>query len=458
MYPESFYGSAAAALNTSQNSQAIFSTGSELGVQEWLAVVGAGFSLLSFGLVGAYNQIFNFWCSNQAARTRGLDYARYLNSQPSAPVLFGFRGFPGFVVGRYIVVALGIAASVSYKFAVIEVTIKVYEHMEPSKISLRLPPMHGLVDNGTASPWLGDGPTGRNRAFCSSKTPTITPQRPSSLDMVGWADCNNALHTFESGWIYTREIVAVANKTEEDGEFFMAADPSDWTRVKGLGRLWINTAEAVVDYRISSPGILQIQWAQNGSWLNDGSQKQPVGRRITYSISLAIAEVRRLVSSGDCSWISNKGGEGNLPSIQLFGQRTIPMMAEQGVSLLVRSAMAAMGAQLAAMNSTKLGHAPKYPEQSHQTQWPFGPSYNGTRSTSQTGSYYGAAAAFGIIGLLAYLVSLVRIMLRPSELTSWMGQHMPALTFDQIWKGPPAKHHYIPPGARGISGSLTPFM
>ncbi|KAG9504130.1 hypothetical protein J7337_004094 [Fusarium musae] len=99
--------------------QTRFSVGHEWSIQTWIAIVGVAFALLSYGFTEAYVHLFDTWASRQAQLSNGLDYARYLNSQSRAPVVYGFRGFPSFITLRYFLLIMSIIASVGYKFAIV---------------------------------------------------------------------------------------------------------------------------------------------------------------------------------------------------------------------------------------------------------------------------------------------------------------------------------------------------
>jgi len=382
--------------------KAVLRVGADLGVQTWLAFLGVGFGLFSFGLSGTYTHMFDLWCSFRSTRTSGLDYARYLNSQPHAPVLVGFRGFPVSVVLRYMVLALGLLATVGYPFAVVEIVLENHQHVHESLVPLRVPDMRAVLENGTTSPWLGDGPLMYgNRAFLhqvqtvpiDSQNETDedeTSQPPTRIVMVGWADCGDVFDVHDEGMLYTREIVMIANLTEEqDGDAFMGADHPGWLRGATPSPNWATnkTQGAVIDYRISQPGKVEIQWAENGTWVNDSSLNQPVVQKLTYNIHFAVAVVQRLVSGGSCSEISRQ--DGALSALRIVVNTTIPVNTDRyieplqqykywidatlldnqsnplnGVSGLLRSIMAEWGLQLSEQqNSTTihLGHAPKNP-------------------------------------------------------------------------------------------------
>ncbi|KAJ4146108.1 hypothetical protein NW754_001571 [Fusarium falciforme] len=142
-----------------------FRIGSGLSVQTWVALLGICFGAISYGTGDAYTHFFDWWCSRQATAQQGLDYARYLNSQPRSPTNTGFRGFPRLVFGRYVVALLTVITSIGYKFGISEVSISTIMALAPEDIVLRLPPVDGF-QNGTLSPWFSDTPGGGdNQAF-----------------------------------------------------------------------------------------------------------------------------------------------------------------------------------------------------------------------------------------------------------------------------------------------------
>ncbi|KAH7119306.1 hypothetical protein EDB81DRAFT_815978 [Dactylonectria macrodidyma] len=455
--------------------QAIFRVGSELSVQSWLAVLGVIFGTLSYGLATAHVHVFDYWCSWRARRATGpgLNYARYLNSQPQAPVVTGLRhGFPVFVVCRYLIAVLGIAASIGYKYVVIEVTYMASEAVEQNQVRLQLPPVRGLLENGTTSPWVGDTPlSGTNRAFLHSQAvwtswgyetgDSLRP--PFDITMVGWANCSGAFHVLDEGFVLTREMVMVANMTEDADEHFVTSEQGDWSRTEGSSG-WINgsSSRAIIDYRIVEPGQVQMQWAEMGSWMDDssGTERQRVERRLTYDMRYAVAEVKRWVSGGSCSPLTDEGGRSNptflstssmrirtqnpdgsvslnykLLDAILFSDEVGP---REGVSAFVHGVMAGWGAQLAELDVSdiRLGHAPPDTE-------PFGPEntddslrslltqstidypfLDGTRYAKRRGSYYRVVDYFTALGSIVIVIAVARVAIGPPVLTSWIGQHV----------------------------------
>ncbi|KAF5721455.1 hypothetical protein FMUND_3583 [Fusarium mundagurra] len=116
-----------------------------LGTLSLLAIVFGGSVLIFVGAnalsgrkekdeLEAYVHLFDTWASRQAQHSNGLDYARCLNSQPRAPVVYGFRGFPSFITLRYFLLIMSIIASVGYKFAIVSPDAWIKENFHPRLI------------------------------------------------------------------------------------------------------------------------------------------------------------------------------------------------------------------------------------------------------------------------------------------------------------------------------------
>ncbi|KAK7216729.1 hypothetical protein V2G26_004732 [Clonostachys chloroleuca] len=112
------------------NSGMRFRVGALLSIQMWTAIIGVGFGLFSYGFSEAHVHLFDWWCNRQAARNSGLDYGRYLNTLPRAPVVYGVRGFVKFATLRYLVVALSVGVSIGYKFGIMQVPVDTYENLD----------------------------------------------------------------------------------------------------------------------------------------------------------------------------------------------------------------------------------------------------------------------------------------------------------------------------------------
>ena len=447
--------------------QGVFRVGSHLSVQSWLAILGATFGLLSHGLAATYTHLFDWWSSRRAgsADGPGLDYARYLNSQAQAPVMLGlYHGFPVFTLLRYVVVALGIAASLGYKFAVLEVAYFGIEHLPADQVRLQLPPLRA-VENGTVSPWVSDGPrVEQNHAFVHhivyGDDSALWP--PQTVTMASWADCSGIFHPLDDGMLVTREVVMFAELEESHSGFSMTSKQGEWIRAESSTGGWFNGSNerAVVDYRIVEPGEVQIQWARRGSWVDDGSggQQEPIEQRLTYVMRYAVAEMHREVVNNSCSRIYEGSAEftaiSQLPikmrstngSVSVNDRFLLALLYTEGtgprdgVSAILRGIMTGWGTQLAETAAQDgippLGHAPPHSkpfgeENTNLTHYAIAtkssidyPYYYGDRAAKRTGSYYAAASAFLALGILALVIAVVRVAIGPPVLTSWMGQHV----------------------------------
>lgn len=269
--------------------------------------------------------LFDWWCSRQARQSAGLDYARYLNTQPRAPVSYGIRGFPLFASLRYFVLALTVAMSIGYKFGVTETTVVWHETLDPSDPSVNLDNQtepystanHPFTDQVNMVHWFGTG-TGaftykyQRVANDSYDEDFLEPEHQQSSDhdpfkpplkiiLAGQlrTPFNYLINQGQVlGDVACRQVVAVANLAEDEGNFTMSRDGGGWYRARTLDDAWSGHSrqKAVVDYRILEPGKIQIQWAPLGPWLTDegsAEQTQQVSQRWTYSVKYATSEVHR---------------------------------------------------------------------------------------------------------------------------------------------------------------------
>ncbi|KAF7552676.1 hypothetical protein G7Z17_g4170 [Cylindrodendrum hubeiense] len=448
-----------------------FLYGSHLSVQSWLAIVGIGFGLLSYGYRETYTHIFDWWCSRQSKGQAGLDYARYLNSQTRAPVLYGSRGFAGFLTLRYCLILASVAASIGYKFGILQIDADSFEVLNQYVFMISAPPLNGLHD-GAISPWFSDQPGNTlNQAFShevvgDNTGADITSEAPLSIMMAGvWQDLSFLFQHSDSGQVYTREIVMVANKTEEDGSFFMTANYTGWSRTQTSNRTWIgesDSAEAVVDYRIVEPGKVQIQWARLGCWFSgdctgsSDSTRQRVAHRLTYTMHYVVAEVARDLQTGASLRLPNQGvtifSTDSKPPVTEYSNGSLPLYENwvdaiissdessvlYGVSAFVRAVMAGwatvgrdkiVGPGIAILDAED---QPFGPEETRKgllaEKYNLGvkdyPFFKGVRSATLTGCYRSAAYVFILLGIISFLVGFFRIWLGPPSVTSWMGQHV----------------------------------
>ncbi|KAK0714446.1 hypothetical protein B0T21DRAFT_352362 [Apiosordaria backusii] len=365
-----------------------FKTGSHLPVQFWLAVLGAGFSLLAYGLSESYIHIFDVWCTWQADSESGLDYSRYLNTQPRAPVVFGLRGFRGFVLARYMVVGLGVIGSVGYKFAIVEIAGASLE-LDETALTVSFPSSEPiLLQSGTTSAWIHDSPgLDTSQAFLHYNYLYEWPkdilvgdldplQPPRRIFMAGEADCGSTFHALDEGVLVTLELVMVASISAEKGdeEEFIEPEPRGWTRTAKNGAGWGTPKDVVMEYMNGRNGILRVRWAEVTDWLDKDrgalATKQPITRSITYNIGFALAEVSRNVSSKGCwklkSVLQLSGMSGiyqDPPPLQYESWLNMIIKDDNttildGVAVIVRHSLTSWGIHVSNATGYTLGHAP----------------------------------------------------------------------------------------------------
>ncbi|RBR24017.1 uncharacterized protein FIESC28_03130 [Fusarium coffeatum] len=468
--------------------QAALKVGREWGIQVWIAITGVAFALLSFGFAEAYMQIFDSWSSRQAQRGNGLNYARYLNSQPRAPVLYGIRGFPAFVTLRYTIIVMGIAASIGYKFAFVTPKVRVIENIDHRTIRFtghRL----GMVYNNNknefsdTTPWITDFPLYNiSRSFAhfyqrdnDSVSGVRTDLPPNMLIMSGHASCVPMLEPHfkygEAGNIATRELALVANGSAPEGEFTMTEDKGEWQRTEiSNSSIFDPPQNAIIEFRMSKFAELQIQWAKapedsSGTW------EVPVVNRSQYNIDMAVVQVIRVVKNLDCKTMAGSGGDGvgiralnNKGSFMNYLQtswrpilqseqigrevmnvtRKIPEFTawlEPLIKIPDATLLTAVSAIIRAImvcheegpGTTKiLFNDGRYFEPFGEERDPFSDMYPGTsgnffvgyRKDKYVGCYVSAAIIFVVLGCIAIMVAIFRVWLGPPALTSWMGQHI----------------------------------
>lgn len=461
-----------------------FHFGSTLSLQFWLAVTGIGFGCLAYGFSKTWEHLFDCLSSYFATSEKGLDYGRYLNTQPRAPVTYGWRGFRWMVTCRYLVIICSIVTSVGYKFAISYVLTFEIENLDPAYINLSVPPLAGMV-NGIVSPWFSDYPENTdNRAFVHilGKNPrgeTKSPYSPpKSIIMASLSNCSNLFSTMDNGEYVNRERVMVANATDETtsrGPYYMTSNHTRWMRIRSPGQQWVRldhttvSKDVIVDYQITAPGTITIQWADYfDSWdtcaaLYDqtcDSSRYVVKGRIRYDMYYAVAEVVRTVRAGDCSFLPDdlsevegrraitllsgdtrefmtKYDDGSLELFRSWVDAIIynrESTSRSGVSAFARAVMAGWASErvsdvqlpgLGMLSATQLpyGSELRGPLQSAspKSRYPF---FYGERGFKRTGGSVTAAKVFICLGVFSFVVLIIRVCIGPPKLTSWMGQHV----------------------------------
>jgi hypothetical protein len=191
-----------------------FLVGSRWSLQTWIAITGVGFRLTGHGFSQAYVHLFDWWCSRRAHSSAGLDYARYLNTQPRAPVAYGVRGFPAFSTLRYFIIALSATLSISYKFGFEQIYVAKTETVNNTILAplSRSGNMTTLGSSSETLPWLSDIPQyPYNRQFLHK--PASLPD-DYVLDEQGWGSF--AEHK-ESWQRYPPQLVVMVEEDQTSG-------------------------------------------------------------------------------------------------------------------------------------------------------------------------------------------------------------------------------------------------
>ncbi|KAF5005925.1 hypothetical protein FDECE_7683 [Fusarium decemcellulare] len=451
----------------------LFAYGSQLSIQLWLAILGVGFGLLSYGFHETYIHLFDWWCSYRAQSDDGLDYGLYLNSQPQAPVLYGHRGLTGLITVRYLFALASIGASVGYKFGIVKAELTYAGHIDRHQLYVSKPTFERSIDDG--NPWLTDRPDyelGINRAFYHENGDIWNP--PHSTIMAGAMGCDALdLPVTGTGTIYSREYVIVANMTELDvkGEGTVVKHGlyvnDDWLRtdlfIDIIDGGWFNSSESVVvEYKYHRIDEIHVRWAEHvlsNYWIDKG--KWPIVRHVKYKLHYAVAEVRRRIEDGDCSMLESYGTPiqllsidkkppkhgGFLPMnknfIQWIWARSIlttwGISSRDGVSGILQVGMALFGSWMELLNNDAATFYP-FSEFAMTDVYPYGSEITPGRLRGPqgileypflqadgwiaTGIVITGAYIFLTLGCLALLVAFIRVYVGPPVLTSWTGQHI----------------------------------
>ncbi|KAH7124438.1 hypothetical protein EDB81DRAFT_912848 [Dactylonectria macrodidyma] len=284
----------------SDDSERMFLLFAEEDISFWCTVVGIASVLLWYGLTEAYIHLSARWCARKSGWGAGLDESSHINSLARRTGLLSLQ---------YLFPLLCFAAAVVYHFGLIQIDIWSNGAIDQGLLRVySLPPLG--VYNTFYGPWAIEKTwTGHDQYFVHHQGYDQGPaDPPSSAVMVGTLDCQSLLDplSLKGGTLVSREVVMVANLTNEEGSFQMARDHDGWMRTQTSNKFWLGEENkgdggAVVDYRIAEPGKVQIQWARQGSWLcEDGNGESnlkmtPVVRRVTYTIRYAVAMIVRQI-------------------------------------------------------------------------------------------------------------------------------------------------------------------
>lgn len=307
-----------------------FPVGGRLPLQAWLAIIGLAFGSLSYGLNEAYIHLFDWWATRQARGAKGLDYARYLNTQLRAPVGYGIRGFPIWMTLKYFIGAASIAASIGYKFSLVESPIQRGHFTPSSDATWEVPSTAPFTADGWKSPWLADyyrgssqlptafiletlfneSSSSRENVWNRQRTPEDVGILPATLLMTSMMGPKRAYFPWANEGEQTmREMVLIANLTEHGDNSSMSREdplPEDGWRRARSGAGWVlpesNDSSAVVDYHIRASGALEIQWAPSRLWQTRDTSSNtsiPITRRLFYEVRYAVSAVTRIIGPGE---------------------------------------------------------------------------------------------------------------------------------------------------------------
>ncbi|KAH7125964.1 hypothetical protein EDB81DRAFT_810233 [Dactylonectria macrodidyma] len=361
---------------------------------------------------------------------------------------------------RYLFPVLCFAAGVGYHFGLITITVYTNDVIDQGILKLSsLPPLD--ANTSFSGPWAVGLDCDTQDSYFVEDLGIIqrTVDPPASTIMVGALDCRSAHDPLrlDVGSLVDREIVMVANLTDEKGSFSMAKNHDGWMRTQTSNSCWLGNGEekipTVIDYRIVEPGKVQLQWARRGSWLDgDGEESTPVFRRVGFTIRYAVAMIAREIvytSKDKCatpfdvdilSFDSNppatEYANGSLPHIwdwtdTMLG--SIDSDVTTGVTAFLCAVMAGWASPAhGATHGPKIGFIadddkPFGPEQALSWELPdvgrqgF-PYYMGMRIDVYTGCDRDAACIFLIVGTLAILLGLVRLQCGPCDVGADMKQ------------------------------------
>lgn len=442
-----------------------FTYGPCLGVQTWLVICGIALGLLGYGFSEAYVHLFDWWCTRKGLLPGGLDYGRYLNSLPRAPVTYGIRGFYWLVSLRYSITLITIVASVGYKFGIFEVEVHIGGDVDQQFILLQ-PPATRLFRKTDVSPWLVEtmlaengSLSDHNSAFSYEAQPGGLWEghflkAPAAISMAAVANYSPIEYPQTRMDLDMREVILVASLTEDEESLIMTwDDPEDRRRIRTSSSLWVSPeeeGEAVVDYRIEWPDKILVKWAPARLWSDPDIEVILSSSQLIYLLRYAVALTKRSGNDGNCAKLENcwrlstdddqphLNPGANSTFLDQYGLCIDALMASpdtgysDGISGLVRAAMTHIASETRS-DRPQLGHAPTHENlfgpEADTSQWSHmdkvtQPHIHVTGRTGTIGCYKHLAHAFLAVGIFAILVFGLRIWVGPPRLTTWTGQHV----------------------------------
>lgn len=337
-------------------------------LQYWLILVGLCVSSTLYGLSQAWIHLFDTICTRRARgyfpwKNQNLDYGRYLNSLPNAPVTSGLRsGFWGMVVVKYMLISSSALLTVAYKLIFISVPGRFDGQIDVSGINwrqssypLRYSTASVLTTYGDLSDFVLEGWSdglqyGRSRAFDYTYPEfygdghygstewnasqiadwDLMQNGPPTIILNSIPDCaiNSVFETKDFGVLSSSEIVLLATRQQKMdrngmGGYVMTAQPrapGRTRRIKVESRSWGKSphdpkAKAtrgpfIIEYSIFEQGWFELKWSryfegwdcgqENINGVNCNDTDQALIGYVSYNLTFGISQVKRVVEGDKC--------------------------------------------------------------------------------------------------------------------------------------------------------------
>lgn len=470
-------------LNTSTSSPsstnpqaASFIHGSWLPVQAWIALLGVCLGLLKHGILESYAHFFDWWCTRKAKSSSGLDYAKYLNTQPRAPTSIGLEGFPLLISLRYLLLLATIGASIGYKFALVDIPSTSTRILGPNDLIMDTPTSYMYTDSSAANPGAHSGESipilYREDQGDISAPKEVFLVSVTSINSTHWDGENSPDRLL----LNTREIAILANLTNVRFGSTVPSSLHDETS-EDWGEIVKDPIkdEFFVRFRMPDSGRAEIQIASifSGGAIEqeamddfDGDEPgegSPIMWHLIYDIRYAVRSITRELqpdgefhilsdlSAGQTKWLSVDDEppelNANAPSFRnRYGSWVEAIMLNPDSSIdrdirdFVYIALTYVGRFSSEQHSIGIIEPGDYPfgrESDISIQ-----EYEWTMSEIPEEAWEGyhwiwkrdkggktacmqlAARTFVAVGIAAMVIFCLRILIGPPQLTSWMGQHV----------------------------------
>lgn len=308
-------------------------------LQYWLIIVGFCISSTLYGLSNAWIHLFDAICTFRAQgrffwkKKEGLDYGRYLNSLPNAPVMNGLRsGFWGMVIMKFGLILLGALFTAAYKLFFFGLPRDISGPFNGDAIHWTNP-MSDLDKFGifNPSPLFMD-----KKLVYGSTTAFMFGQWPAYLGMAAVPECRKTgvFDGTDYGEIHTFELIMMATKRNTSAPHYMTGRPKDLpltsshrllvedpAQMEGWGEILEATdgiengpgsSSVIIEYSLHQEGWFEIEWTRYfDGWNCDRNPKircndsnhQLLGYS-AYDITIGTGHIQRSVSYGTCTEVT----------------------------------------------------------------------------------------------------------------------------------------------------------